>query len=151
MTLPALLISQYTSLLLFRCSFQLSHWSDDHKKQPFSLTHKPHIVFRQGLAVQLEIFLCLVSTLISMLEVIIKANCYLLLGQDCKEDKLYPLLTASLPFQQHLKIQALSYENLFSSTHMIKNDATGVKELLNLDISILLLLQLHAFDFSVWS
>lgn len=34
---------------------------------------------------------------------------------------------------------------------MIKNDAKGVKELLNLDISILLPLQLCAFDFSVWS
>lgn len=73
------------------------------------------------------------------------------MGQGSTEDKLYPLLMTSLSFQQHLKHQALSFEKLFSSTHMIKNDATDVKELLNLEISILLFLQLCAFDFSVWS
>lgn len=59
-----------------------------------------------------------------MLEIISKANSCLLLGQVSKVDKLYPLLTDSLSFQQHLENYGLSYEKLFSSTHMIKKGAT---------------------------
>lgn len=54
-------------------------------------------------------------------------------------------------FPPNLKNYSLSFEKLLSSTHVIKKDATSVKEELDLDASILPLLQLCAFDFSVWS
>jgi len=96
-------------------------------------------------------FLHLVSTLIFRLEIINIADGCLLWGQVSKVDKLYPLLTDSLSFQQHLKSYGFGFGKLFYSTRIIKKDGIGVKEELELDIFIWPLWQFHAFDFTLWS